>query len=232
MSTEPGTKTLESMSQAIWYNRWTLRKFSQYLKGKILEIGCGIGSFSMYLSKYGSLTAIDLNEEYVSNAKNRVDGQVEVGLGDIEKGEYFFKDRVFNTIVCINVLEHTKDDIKVIKNIHKLLAPEGFLVILVPAHRFLYNSIDDSIGHFKRYEKEELKKLLEKNNFEIVKLKKLNFLGSIGWFIAGKFFKEKKVSEGKIKIFNFISPFFLLLENLFEPPFGTSILMIARKKKQ
>lgn len=228
---DQSSQTLESMSQATWYNRWTKNQFSRYLGGAILEVGCGIGNFSTYLVNHGRLTAIDINEDYIRGAKNKVQNKAEVGFGDIEKGKYFFKKEVFETIVCINVLEHIKDDAKAMENIYKLLSTEGYLVLLVPAHKFLYNLIDESIGHVRRYEKNQLKQKLENIGFEIVKLRKLNFLGSIGWFIAGKIFKDKRVSEGKIRIFNLIAPLFLTLETIIEPPFGTSILVIAKKKK-
>lgn len=224
------SKTLESMSQAVWYNRWTLEKFKHYLGGQILEVGCGIGNFSEYLASCGELTAIDINSDYLREAKRKVAWRVEVGFGDIEKGEYFFKDKIFNTVVCINVFEHIKNDTQALKNIYKLLAPNGFLVLLVPAHQVLYNLIDQSIGHFRRYERKKLEQILGNNGFEISKIRNLNFLGGIGWLVAGKLFKESKISETKIKIFNLISPLFLLLENIFEPPFGTSILVIAKKE--
>lgn len=223
------SQTLESMSQATWYNRWTQNQFSQYLSGEILEVGCGIGNFSSFLSKYGNLTSIDINRDYLRQAKKKLNQEVDVGFGDIEKGQYFFKEKEFNTIVCMNVLEHIKDDLKALKNIYDLLTIGGCLILLVPAHQFLFNKIDQSIGHFRRYQKEKLKLLLTED-LEIVKIKEINFLGSLGWFLAGKLFKEQKVSEGKIKLFNLISPPLLLLENIFEPPFGTSILVIARKK--
>ncbi len=225
-------KTLESMNQATWYNQWLKNQFSKYLKGQILEIGCGIGNFSEILVEHGQLTAIDINEDYVKSAKNRIGDKASVGVGDIEKGKYFFKDKSFNSVVCINVLEHIKNDRESLINIYKLLAPGGCLVLLVPSHNFLYNSIDKSIGHLRRYEKDELGKMVIESNFEIKKIKRLNLLGSIGWFIAGKILQEKHVSEGKIKIFNLISPFFLFLEKLMEMPIGTSILIIARKKEK
>lgn len=228
---DQSSATLESMSQAVWYNRWTLEKFSKFLKGQILEIGCGIGNFSKLLLKYGELTAIDINDEYVNKAKKEIGESIKIGVGDIEKGKYFFQGKGFNTIVCINVLEHIKSDQKALKNIYDLLSSNGNLILLVPAHQFLYNLIDESIGHFRRYEREKLKKLLLENGFEILKIRNLNFIGSLGWFIGGKLFRDSNVGEGKIKIFNLIAPPFLLLENIFEPPFGTSILVVAKKKK-
>lgn len=225
------SKTLESMSQAIWYNRWTLEKFARYIKGDILEIGCGIGNFSKNLTKYGQLTAIDINKDYIKKAKKEVEGRAEIGFGDIEKGEYFFSRKVFNTIICINVLEHVNDDTKALKNVYELLAPGGFLILLVPTHSFLFNSIDGAIGHYRRYEREGLEKRLKGIGFEISKIRNLNFVGSIGWYISGHLFKAREVSQNKIKIFNSISPIALFLEDIFEPPFGTSMLVIARKEE-
>lgn len=229
---EYSNSTLESMSQAVWYNRWTLNQFSKYLSGDILEIGCGIGNFSQYLINYGNLTAMDVNKEYVNEAKDKIKGRGEIGIGDIERGEFFFKSKNFNSVVCINVLEHIKDDKKALNNIYNLLIPNGYLILLVPAHNALFNSIDNSIGHFRRYEKESLLNLLNECKFTILKCKSLNFVGGIGWFIAGKLFKDKTVSEGKIKIFNALSPFFLTLEKIITIPFGTSLLIIAKKDKK
>lgn len=221
--------TLESMSQAIWYNRWALGKFKKYLNGRILEIGCGIGNFSKLLIKYGELTAIDVNKEYIGAARNEVNWEALIGVGDIEKGNYFFKKKDFDTVVCMNVLEHIKNDRKALKNIYKLLRQRGILVLMVPAQKFLYNSIDKSIGHYRRYEKNEMIRLLQNTGFEVINIRKLNFFGAIGWYIAGTLLKEDSISESKIRVFNTLAPFFLMYENFFEPQIGTTILAIARK---
>lgn len=229
---DQSSKTLESMSQAVWYNRWTLGKFAKYLNGQILEIGCGIGNFTKFLVRYGEVRAIDINNNYIRQAKELVNGEAQIGSGDIEKGQYFFKDIKFNTIVCINVLEHVKNDLQAIRNMYKLLKPGGRLILLVPAHAFLYSVIDQSIGHFRRYGKDELINILLQNGFEVDKTRRLNLIGAMGWYISGKLFREKEVNESKIAIFNLISPLFLLLENIFEPPIGTSILVIAQKGRK
>src|SRR3990172_7689827 len=105
-------KTLESMSQAQWYNRWTLAKFASYLRGDILEIGCGIGNFTKSLLKYGNVWAIDIDKENLNQTKNVVEGGAKVGFGDIEQGKYFFTKKSFDCVICINVLEHIHKDTK------------------------------------------------------------------------------------------------------------------------
>lgn len=229
MSANNGTQTLESMGQAAWYNQWTVNKFSKYLKGRILEIGCGIGNFTQTLTKYGEVSAIDISRSYVNRAGTTVQGKAKVGYGDIEQDNYFFKDQKFNTVVCLNVLEHIQNDTKALKNIYQLLEKEGILILLVPAHGFLFGEVDKSIGHFRRYTKETLVKQLDSLGFKILKARRLNFLGALGWFIAGRILKETEVKERNIKIFNLAARIFLPLENLFEPPVGTSVLVIAQK---
>lgn len=225
-----GHETLESMSQAVWYNQWTLKKFKKFLSGDILEVGCGIGNFTKSLKGYGNLFAIDIDESYIDEVKKVITGKA--GKGDIETGKYFFKDKKFDTIVCINVLEHIEKDQQALGNMYQLLKKEGSLILLVPAHNFLFGRIDESIGHFRRYDSKELTKRLEAYGFKILSCRKLNFFGAVGWFMTGKIFRENRIDEGKIKIFNLLAPFILPFEDLIEPPIGTSILIVAQKGKR
>lgn len=229
MSNDSGVRTLESMSQAVWYNKWTLDKFKKFLDGEILEVGCGIGNFTKDLVKFGSVWAIDINKECIAQTKKKVDGKALVGFGDIETGECFFKSKKFDSIVCLNVLEHIREDGKALMNLYNFLNKEGILILLVPAHNFLFGEIDKSIGHYRRYDKAELNKLVVRTGFKIVNERIINILGGIGWWISSKLFANNKVEENKIKIFNLLAPIVLLLENIIEPPIGTSILMVVQK---
>lgn len=229
MSIDNSKQTLESMSQAVWYNKWTVKKFESFLKGDILEIGCGIGNFTNFLKKYGNVWAMDIVDSYIKQTSQIAGGGINVGFGDIEKGKYFFSKQKFDTIVCLNVLEHIKDDKKALENMYGLLNKNGQLVLLVPVFDFLMGEIDRSIGHFRRYKKGVLTKNLEGIGFKIIKNRILNFLGAIGWWIFSRLFSTNKINESNIKIFNLIAPLILPVEDLFEPPLGTSILIIAQK---
>jgi 2-polyprenyl-3-methyl-5-hydroxy-6-metoxy-1,4-benzoquinol methylase len=222
-------ETLESLSNAGWYNNWLIDQFKENLKGTILEVGCGIGNFSGELVKFGKVYAIDVNKKYLTRFNNP---QIRVGFGDIEKEKYFFNKTKFDCIVCINVLEHIKNDNQALENMYNLLKPGGSLVLLVPAHKLLYGEIDRAISHYRRYEKLDLQKLIIKNNFKIRQLKRLNFLGGLGWFVSGRILKNKTVDKNKIFIFNLLAPFFMKIEKFIEPPLGTSLLVIAQKGKR
>lgn len=224
-----GEQTLINMSLAKGYNQWLLSQFSPFLKGDILEVGCGIGNFTPLLAKFGKVSAIDIEEEYIKRLSNISQKNFTVGLGNIENGQYFFKDRLFDTIICLNVLEHIKDDTRALANLYNLLKPGGCLILIVPAHSFLYGKIDSSIGHFRRYDKGNLIQLFQDAGFNVTKARKLNLLGAFGWFISGRIFKDHQVEKNKIKIFNKISSKILVLERFIEPPLGISILMIGQK---
>lgn len=221
--------TLESMSQAVWYNQWTVKKFDKFLKGKILEVGCGIGNFTRILTKYGEVFAIDINKSYVEQALKKVGVRARVEVRDIENGKDFFDGQKFDTVICLNVLEHIKDDMKALENMYSLLKKSGFLILLVPAHDFLFGEIDKSIGHYRRYNKQQLYKTMMNIGFKIVEERILNMLGAIGWWFSSKLLGNSIVDASKIKLFNLIAPFVLPIEDLIEPPFGTSILIIAQK---
>lgn len=225
-----GTSTLESMSQAGFYNKWTLNKFSKYLKGEILEVGCGIGNFTLTLSMYGKVTAIDMDQSLIEKFNKDNIPNIKAGYGDIETGKYFFPKKTFDTIVCINVLEHIENDIKALENMFSLLRVNGNLILLVPIHNFLYGEIDRSIGHFRRYDPNNLVKKMLSSGYILVSSKRLNFIGAIGWFIAGRILRDKNIEGNKIQLFNILAPIFLFIENLIEPIVGTSILIIAKKE--
>lgn len=225
-----GEQTLESMNQASWYNAWTLNKFKIFLKGKILEVGCGIGNFTKILSSYGEISAIDIHKQYLPQVRKKTP-DAQVGLGNIEEGKYFFKNKKFNSIVCINVLEHIENDEAALNNMSKLLLDGGILILLVPSYPFLYGEIDKAISHFRRYAKKDLITKIEAEDFKIIEFKKLNFIGAIGWFVSGRILKNKIVDSSKIKIFNLIAPLFLKFEDFIPIPFGTSFLIIAKKNK-
>jgi SAM-dependent methyltransferase len=139
-------------------------------------------------------------------------------------------ERKFDTIICLNILEHLENDRVAVENMSSLLEPGGKLIILVPALKTLYGSIDISFEHLRRYNKKELKSLINGQNMEIVKFYYLNFLGLLGWFINGRILKKKELPEKQTKLFDELVPFLSFAEKIIIPPLGQSLILIAQKK--
>jgi SAM-dependent methyltransferase len=225
-----GHETLESMSQSLWYNRWTMRKFQAYVHGSILEVGCGIGTFTKELIKHGKITAIDIDSSCIKRTKILLQKKAYIGFGNIENNTYFFQKQSFDCILCMNVLEHIENDRKALRHLYILTKRNGYLVLLIPIHPFLYGSIDSSIGHYRRYKENEIIESLTKIGYKLTFKKRINFFGALGWLVSSRIIKRTIVDTKSIKVFNWFAPFLLPLEDIVEPPFGTSLLLIVQKK--
>ncbi len=219
-----GEKTLEIMSTATWYNNWLLGQIAKHLRGDILEVGAGIGNFTSKLSRYGKVVAIDYDTDYISST-----GRKNTDYGDIEKGKYFFSGKSFDTIVCMNVLEHIKDDKKALSNMHSLLRKGGRLILLVPAFPFAFGAMDRDLGHFRRYTRNSAGRKVENVGSKIVESKYLNWLGLIGWIFNAKILKKKIIPEGQVKLFDRVAKIFLFVEKFVSPAFGLSVLVVGEK---
>jgi len=224
-----GEYTLEVMKLAGWYNNWLFSFVSPHLGKRTLEIGSGIGNFTELLVEKSEVYATDIDKGYLEGLGNK-NKKVKVGYGDIEKGKFFFKGDVkFNSIVCMNVLEHIKSDRKALRNMKNLLVKDGKLVLLVPAHQIAYGLLDKNLGHYRRYSKTDLEEKITKAGFVVEKFHFLNMVGLIGWFVNTRILSTKVLPANQLSFFDLLVRPFLLLEKYIKPPFGLSLFVIARK---
>ncbi|RJR28745.1 class I SAM-dependent methyltransferase [Candidatus Microgenomates bacterium] len=225
-----GGETLDVMSYAKNYNGQILKLLAPYLQGDILEVGCGKGTFTKELALYGRVVAVDNNKQYLKKIKILANRGVRIGYGDIEKNIFFFKHRKFDVIVNLNVLEHVKNDNKALKNMYNLLNTKGVLLLLTPAHQVNYTVIDKGLGHFRRYSKKELSAKFESVGFRIQKAHYYNWVGAIGWFVAGRILKKKIVPINQLNLFDKVCAVVLHAERVVRPPFGLSVFIVGEKR--
>lgn len=126
------------------------------LEGKrVLEIGCGIyprsGKFAHYM---------DISEISVELLKNN---NYKAFTGTMEKIPV--KKESYEIITAFEVLEHTSDDIKSLKQVHKALVKDGIFIFSVPINEHLWTKLDEFGGHQYRYDYSQLLKKLEDNGF-------------------------------------------------------------------
>jgi len=222
-----GMETLEVMKEARWYNQWLFKMIKPYLGKDILEVGAGTGNFTRLLSKIGKVSVIDIEERYIKYLKKNKN--ISSGIGDIEEGQYFFRNGLFDSIVCLNVLEHISDDLKALKNSQKLLKEGGTLVLLVPAHKILFSNFDKTLGHFRRYTTGELTHKLKSAGFTVITNRYLNWWAAIGWFVFLRLTGWRKIPKSEVGIFNYLGRLFLWPEKFIKFPFGLSVLVVAKK---
>jgi len=205
------------------YNNWLYLNIRGFLGHKILEVGAGFGALTSYLiSKTRVVISID------KNASNN-DRGLKIERFDIEKDDVKKMFGEFDTIVCINVLEHIKNQKKAISNMYKCLKKGGNLILIVPAIKWLYGTIDKADNHYRRYGKVEIKTLVEGCGFDIKQIKYMNFLGILGWIYHNKIRKLNIHDESDLIRFDSFVPLISVIEKLFPPPLGLILIIVGVK---
>lgn len=225
--------TISYMSKLEQMNYWLYKRIEPYLGRRILDAGCGNGNLISYLLNRELVVAVDNDEVTLNVFKARFSQYNNLKISNCDLADLKIRKVAsynIDTIVCINTLEHIKDDFIVLNNFSEILQ-NGNLVIIVPAFEFLYCSLDRAAGHYRRYELNKLCVKLQKCGFTIVKSTYANFFGIIGWFFNGKLLRKERLSKGLLSIFNFFTPLFELFEKLTGPPIGLSIILICRKRQ-
>lgn len=136
------------------------------LTSPFLDIGCGIGDVSRHFALKGwSGRAIDFSEAAIKKAKDGL-----AAFKDLEiKHEALSQAKgLFNTVFCIDVLEHIEDDAAALNKIYSFLPIGGYLVLAVVSNPREWRWDDEFYGHCRRYDIEEIKERLAAAGFETV----------------------------------------------------------------
>ena len=164
-----GISTLEVLKEANKYNNWIANEILSHLNAPVLEIGAGTGNLTTFFLKTRPLYITDSDQGLVNGLKKRfqTEKKISVRLFDVTNKPPKEFNSFFSTVYGINVLEHIKDDEKALKNIHSLLKRNGKLLLLVPAKKKAYTKLDKELGHFRRYEKDELLEKIKKSGYKV-----------------------------------------------------------------
>jgi SAM-dependent methyltransferase len=227
------TSTLNQLAKLDRYNHWIYEHISHALGRRVLEVGSGTGNITQFLCSEGrEVTATDIVPSYRSELDRLFgdDPKIRVEKFDltVKAPDAFIADP-FDSVVCLNVLEHIEDDLFALAQMRDSLTTGGKLALLVPAHRFLYGEFDRAVGHFRRYERRELADKLEKAGFIVLEMKFFSLAAALPWFINGRLLKRDYIPAGQANLANLLVPL-LKLERLIGPPCGLSLIAIAQKR--
>lgn len=232
---EVGESTLATIAAADAFNRWMYDTIQEYCKEPVLEIGSGLGNISRFFIADGKRIMLsDLRQEYCASLSEKFSASKNlVGIAPIDLVAPNFEETyreyigAFQSVVALNVVEHIENDSLAMQNFKKLLAKNGTLVILVPAYQWLFSRFDAELGHFRRYTKNRLTALFEKNGFRVQKSHYFNSVGIAGWFLFGKILKKKQIQEGQMKLYNILVPIIKLVDFCTLRSFGLSVIAIG-----
>jgi len=228
---------VRAVGQMINYQKWIYELIAPHIGPETLEAGCGNGNLtSLILEKPGlrRYVGVDHSEELCRQLRESIHRWGKPGCRvltmDLE-GEDFqsLSAEPFDTVICLNVLEHIENDQKMMQVFQQLLKPGGKLVLLVPAFQWLYGSIDKIIHHFRRYSKRELLRMIGAANFSPVELRYFNPLGVPAWIWHGKILKLSVHRETDMRTWDKMVPCLKILDRLIPTPIGLSLFAVAQK---
>jgi len=231
-SSEPtGYITLRRRSALRNYNDWIWQRVQRYVGQRVLEIGAGTGAMTRFLYGRELIVATDKETPYVDrllNAFRRRPGIVVERFDPEADDPSRLAQYNFDTVLCINVLEHTQNDVAALRNAYALLQSGGRVIVFVPADRSLYGSLDRSVGHLRRYERDELTSKLREAGFELEDVAFQNRTSKLAWYLNSKVFQRGELPSAQSKLFDRFVPLIRAIDGP-NPATGLSLIAVGRK---
>jgi len=230
-SVYPAKDLLEHLASSSRTAKRVVSRFSEYLRGPVLEVGGGVGQISDELIRSGhSVTVLEPDEALFENLAKRFsdDELIDVVRGTVGTLQ---KNAIFGSAIYINVLEHIADDKEELRRVSKFLVPNGTVVVFSPALPSLYGTMDGLSRHFRRYSKDQLISTLKSAGFEPIHVEYFDSVGIIPYLVAYRFFKIRTIGGGGMFLYdNIILPISTQLARLTRGRLiGKNLLIIGKK---
>lgn len=235
--------------QSIWFS-WRNRLIGRALTAvgapeALWDVGAGNGVVAKYLQNQGiTVVAIETGFDGARSASQR--GVREVICGSLE--ELHLPVESLPAVGVFDVLEHLEHPDELLSEIHRILQPGGILAVTVPAFRLLWSDVDIASGHYRRYRRSELRRLLVQAGFDLEYLN-YHFVAaalplacwrSLPWRLGRRRASDKALHQAVHQAGTSSAPLKTLarimmqmeasLGRHFQFPLGTSILAVARKR--
>lgn len=140
---------------------------------RVLDAGSGSGANLGALARYGRAVGVDVSEDALGFARQRRAAVARASVLSLP-----FRDGAFGLATSFDVLYHrwVPDDVAAVRELARVLAPGGFLLVRVPALRILWGAHDEAVHSRHRYTRAELEALLRGAGFEVVRATYANSL--------------------------------------------------------
>jgi glycosyltransferase involved in cell wall biosynthesis/phospholipid N-methyltransferase len=225
-----GGEILDRLNRAPRFTKWMADVIRPYVGERVLEVGAGTGNMSQNLMPRSVYWATDINPHYLNYLVTLRPSRpyLHVAYTNAMEGDTFPTGQAFDTIVCLNVVEHVEDDLGALQNIRNALEPGGHAVILVPCGPGLYGTLDEVLGHFRRYTEDKLAGVAQQAGFTVEKILKFNRPGVPAWWLNGRILRKRTFDLSQIRMLNMLTPLFRLMDSWLPLP-PLSLIAILRK---
>jgi len=228
---------LDLFAQAVNWKRYFGKHLSPHISGRVLEVGAGIGGTTRLLldGSQESWTCLEpdasMAEHLQGTFSHAREGMPTVTVRSGTVGDLRPEDE-FDTILYVDVLEHIEDDAGELAAAGKHLRSGGKIVVLSPAHEFLFSPFDKAVGHYRRYSRKSLCSAAPPS----LALQRAIYLDSVGLLMSlanRALLKSKMPSASQIRFWDrVIVPLSRLLDPLVGHGIGKSVVAVWRQAEE
>lgn len=226
-----GHDILHRLSAAHRFNRWMADVIRPWIGERVLEIGSGMGNLAIQFLPRLQYTATDIDDLHLDYLRSRFGHNrcISIVKADVTQARDFVALMgQFDTAICLNVIEHVKDDAAAVANIFSALCPGGRACLLVPQMPSLFGSLDEVLDHQRRYRPSDFAVLLRGAGFEIEKQFSFNRPAVPAWWLNSVVLRKKNFGKLQLKIYDSLVWVWRLIDKMLPWP-GISTIVIARK---
>jgi len=213
-----------------WKSYWS-SQIRRFIKGDVLEVGAGIGSNTRYLDAdpHGRFVCLEPDPQLLGRLEEHLRGGPRTYEAICGTLELLSAQEQFDTIVYIDVLEHIEDDRAEMERASAHLRPGGRVIVLSPAHQWLFTPFDAAIGHFRRYSRTTAKAISPKG-LEMESCRYLDSVGLVASLANLLFLKRSMPTKQQLAFWDkFVIPASRVVDPLFRRSVGKSIVAVWSK---
>lgn len=171
----------------MWMRKFFFSALRPYLRGDVLDLGCGIGEVANYIEAQDRYFGVDINPYCIENLQSK---KLWAKLGSAYKIP--LDSESVDVVLMSHVLEHLDDPARAMNEISRVLRPSGTLIVIVPMH---YGYMTDTT-HRIFYDPERLRKIAKEHNYEVQSVLHFpipwEFLGNYFYFFEYRLIARKK----------------------------------------
>jgi len=232
-ATPYGRGVLNNLTGTPQYLSWLARILRPHVGDTVLEVGAGIGNIAGRLMSrrllYVAAEKDPLHLHALRNRFLRTPNVVVQRLDPEVPKDFDGLENWFDTVLCLNVLEYLDDPGSVLDSFNTTLKSNGTLIVLVPHGPGLFGSLDRSMGHKRRYQSADARRMLEAHGFAVAASYSINKAGAPPWWAYSKLFGSKVINKPTLKVFDKTVWVWSRIDRFIPWP-GLSLITIARKQ--
>jgi ubiquinone/menaquinone biosynthesis C-methylase UbiE len=246
-------KQFSSIEDHHWWHQSRLKLAAYYIDkmnlvpdAKILDVGCGTGGTTKFLTQYGQVTGLDRSVIALQYAHEKV-GEITLVEGDANYIDRLFPPNYFDLITFFNVIYHQwiQDDLQVLASVRKILKPDGHVLLTEPAYKILMRKHDILVGGKTRYRLSNFKRYFSEAGIQYKWGRYFNVITypvCLSLAMSNKVYPSIASGDDMIReisvpprIINNAMRFFMRMEQSFlnwvPVPIGVTLLVVGQKKR-